>query len=518
MDVNLLNDISMSAVKQTFHRILLVDDNPVDRRLVTHELFREFVDIDIREVGDLANFEQTFATETFDLVITDYELQWATGLDILNRIKQQDPLMPVVMFTDSGSQEIAVEAMKAGLDDYVLKSPKHLIRLSQAIRTSWENAQLRRRANELDIRQRFLLNQLQVGVFRASLDGQLIEVNEGFLRLLGLPSLEAAKTFFHQNFEFDTVNRLQSGRNEWEQQLQHPNGQKIWIQVNEALTKQGGKIVIDGLLSDITDKKESAIALQQFNVELEARVRERTAQLEHSSHQLQITNQELELLAYSLSHDLRTPIRQINSFVTLLQEDLKVVTTCPEVQNYLQRISHLTDQANRMIIDLLDYSQTGRTKMQYTAVDMNQIVQAMRQQMINENPDRTIDWHIDPLPNVRGDRTMLRRVWQNLMNNAVKYTRQRDRAIISIRSRETDDSLIFSIQDNGAGFDDQYIERLFTPFQRLHQRDEFEGSGIGLASVKRIIHRHAGEVWASGMIGNGATFSFSLPKDSNAGA
>ncbi len=502
----------MSAVTQTLRRILIVDDNPVDRRLVTHELTREFSDLDIREVADLASFEQTFAHETFDLIITDYELKWATGLDILHRIKEDDPLMPVVMFTDSGSQEIAVEAMKAGLDDYVLKSPKHLIRLSQAVRSSWENAQIRRQANELDSRQRFLLNQLEVGVFRANQDGQLIEVNEGFLRLLGLSSLEAAKDFFHKNFEFDAVDRLQSGRNQWEQQVQCPNGQKIWIQVNEALTVQSRKSVIDGLVSDITDKKEASLSLQRFNLKLEARVQKRTAQLERSNHQLQSINEELELLAYSLSHDLRTPIRQINSFVTLLQDALGPVTNV-EIQSYLQRIFSLTNQANCMITDLLEYSRTGRTKMQYGTVDMSQTVQAAQQQMIEENPDRQITWNIDPLPNTQGDSTMLKRVWQNLMNNAVKYTRTQKQAVISIGSHETEDRVIFSIQDNGVGFDEQFTDRLFAPFQRLHQKDEFEGSGIGLASVKRIIHRHGGKIWASGSVGTGATIYFSLPKD-----
>ncbi|MGB3516115.1 MAG: response regulator, partial [Elainellaceae cyanobacterium] len=243
----------MSSAIQPLRKILLVDDSLADRRLVTREIYREFSSVEIREAADLQTFEQVFPADPFDLVITDYELKWATGIDILQRIKAHDTMLPVVMFTDSGSQEIAVEAMKAGLDDYVLKSPKHLIRLSQAVQTAWENSQLRRRADQLDLRQRFLLNQLEVGVFRANLEGQLIEVNDGFLRLLGLSSLEQAKPFFQDNFGFTAVDRAQAGRHVWEKQLRRPDGQTIWVQVNESLVEQQGQMVIDGLVSDITE-------------------------------------------------------------------------------------------------------------------------------------------------------------------------------------------------------------------------------------------------------------------------
>jgi PAS domain S-box-containing protein len=505
----------MSSDLKPLKRILLVDDNPVDRRLVIRELSREFDDLDITEAPDLKTFEQAIAhnqIEQFDLVVTDYELRWSTGIEVLHQVKELDPMMPVVMFTDSGDQEIAVEAMKAGLDDYVLKSPKHLIRLAQAVRAAWENSQIRRKANELDIRQRFLLNQLEVGVFRVSLEGQLLEANEGFLRLLDLASLEDAKKFFQENFEFEAVERVDSGRAEWERQLRLTQDQDIWVQINEALIEQNGQTVIDGIVSDITEKKETAIALQRFNQELETRVQERTAQLEDSNRQLQETNEELELLAYSLSHDLQAPIRQINGFAELLREELTPMAVNQTVQDYLQRIAYLTQQAARMINDLLDYSRTGRTQMHYTTVDMSHIVTKIQQQVSFEEGDREIIWKVDPLPPVEGDPNLLERVWENLISNAVKYSRPQNSATVTISSKEEGEFITFRVEDNGAGFDEQYRDQLFIPFKRLHSEDEFEGVGIGLASVKRILLRHRGRIWATSPDDEGATFYFSLPK------
>ena len=510
----------MSSVAKPLQRILIVDDNPADRRLVIRELNREFTDIEIHEAPDPPSFEQAIADTTWDLVVTDYELNWSTGIDILEQVKSLDPMMPVVMFTDSGSQEIAVEAMKAGLDDYVLKSPKHVIRLAQAVRAAWKNSQTRRRARELDLRQRFLLNQLEVGVFRATPEGELIEANEGFLKLLNLASLKEAKTFFHENFEFATVKRVGSDqRTEWEQRLRLPQGEMKWVQVNEAMISQGREWVVDGIVSDITEKKESAIAVQRLNAELEARVQERTAQLEVSNRQLQETNQELELLAFSLSHDLQAPIRQINGFATLLRDELAPISSSQTVTDYLQRIDQLTVQATQMINDLLEYSRTGRTEMRYQAVNMSQLIQNVQRQIVTQlPPDREITWQIASLPTVEGDIDLLKRVWQNLLSNAVKYTRHCQPARITVQSQDEGDRVTFAVADNGGGFDEQYRDRLFAPFKRLHSQEEFEGTGIGLASVKRIVLRHGGHIWATSPTDQGATFYFSLPKQPSTAA
>ncbi|WP_413160513.1 sensor histidine kinase [Capilliphycus salinus ALCB114379] len=492
--------------EQLLQRILLVDDSPDDRLLAIREISREFPEVEIQEAVSLREFYQALEADRFDLVITDYELNWTTGLDILRMVKEHDRDRPIIMFTNSGTQEIAVEAMKAGLDDYVLKSPKYFIRLSQAVRTVWENTQNRRKAEELELRLQFLLDELNVGVFRATLDGELLEVTDGFYKLFGLNSFEEAQIFFRENLTFNDVEIRQQEQWKSETELTHPNGNKIWVKISETLVNQNGKTVIDGLIDDITEQKQTADKLQKLNQTLELRVRERTERLEN-------LNKELETFAFSVSHDLRTPIRQIDGFVTLLQQQLQPITTDETVLHYLDIISKLTERSGRMIDDLLLFSRTGRAEMQYNIVNMEQLVQSLTRQIELRQESRKIIWKIDPLPSVPGDSHLLQQVWQNLLENAVKYTRKKEQAEIEIGSISGEQEITYFVKDNGIGFEMNYVNRLFGVFQRLENAQDFEGTGIGLANTRRIIHRHHGQIWAEGSPNQGATFYFSLPRE-----
>ncbi|MEA5495842.1 sensor histidine kinase [Limnoraphis robusta] len=494
------------SLEQLLQRILLVDDSPDDRLLAIRELNREFPDIEIQEAVSLAEFYQALETDDFDLVITDYELNWTTGLDILRAVKVYDPDLPIIMFTNSGTQEIAVEAMKSGLDDYVLKSPKQFIRLSQAVRTVWENTQTRRQAAQLQLRLQFLLNELNVGVFRSTLEGELLEVSEGFLHLLGLSSFEEAQSFFQEQLRFHKIEGSQQEQWKWQRELICPNQQKIWVQISETLVNQNGKMVIDGLIDDITEQKRTAAELLELNQTLEQRVKERTVRLEN-------INKELETFAFSVSHDLRSPIRQIDGFVNLLKQQLTSIKTDETVLHYLDMITKLTERSGRMIDDLLLFSRTGRAEMQYTTVNMEQLVQSIKLQIELRCEPRKIIWKIDSLPAVTGDRNLFQQVWQNLLENAVKYSSKKEQTEIHVGSISGDQKITYFVKDNGIGFEMNSVNRLFGIFQRLENAQQFDGSGIGLANVRRIIHRHGGQVWAEGNLGEGATFYFSLPRE-----
>jgi signal transduction histidine kinase len=485
-------------------RILLIDDNPDDRLLVVRELKQEFPHIKILEALDWSDIEQAFADDEFDFVITDYELNWATGLDVLRAVKNHDADRPIVMFTNSGTQEVAVEAMKSGLDDYVVKSPKHFMRLRQAVQTVWQNTQIRRRARELEFRLRFLLNELKVGVFRSTLEGQLLEASDGLLNLLSTPSLALAQQFFQQHLALSLAER--ADRQQWHRQVNVTGDgrQPLWLQISETRVSQNGKTLIDGIVTDITEQKETAAALKALNQTLEQRVQERTASLE-------LLNQELEMFAFSVSHDLRAPIRQIDGFVSLLQEHLAPTNPDDSTQHYLQVLRQLTDRSGHLIDDLLQFSRTGRAEMQISPVNMDQLVREVKRQMEPQTINRDIVWHIDSLPAVQGDRNLLRQVWQNLISNAVKYTRSQDQAEITVGSQAGNGEIIYFVKDNGIGFDGVEVERLFGVFQRLPNAQSFEGTGVGLANVKRIVTRHQGRTWAEGDLDIGATFYFSLP-------
>ena len=493
------------TAEQLLERILLVDDSPDDRLLAIREIRKEFPDVDIHQATTLAEFYEALEADQFDFVITDYELNWTTGLDILRAVKKHDSDRPIIMFTNSGTQEIAVEAMKAGLDDYVLKSPKHFIRLGQAIRTVWENTLTRRRADQLEFRIQFLLDELKVGVFRATFDGELVEASDGFYRVLGLNSFEEAQNFFLEKLH---SNRIDSDRKqwEWEAQLTRPDGGKIWVQIGETLVTQNGQTVIDGLIDDITEQKQTAAALANLNKSLERRVQERTARLES-------VNIELENFAFSVSHDLRSPIRQIDGFVSLLRQHLESITADETVLHYLDTIDQLTERSGQMIDDLLLFSRTGRAEMEYSWVNMERLVQSLKQQIELRDPIQKIRWKIEPLPSVMGDRNLLQQVWQNLLDNAVKYTREKERPEIEIGSISGEENITFFVKDNGIGFDMNYVNRLFGIFQRLENAQDFEGTGIGLANTRRIVHRHRGQVWAEGSPDRGATFYFRLPRE-----
>lgn len=272
---------------------------------------------------------------------------------------------------------------------------------------------------------------------------------------------------------------------------------------------------------EIADRKRIEKEMQTLNAELEQRVAERTEELNiHREHlrelveertaQLQAANKELESFSYSVSHDLRAPLRHIDGFADLLTKHAHA-TLDDTGRRFLGTISDSAKQMGVLIDELLVFSRMGRVEMKTREVNSDTLVRDVIAGLIYDIQKRNIHWTIGALPTVQADPTMLRLVFQNLLENAVKYTRPRENTVIEIGSTRRPDECEFFVKDNGVGFDMQYLDKLFGVFQRLHRIDEFEGSGIGLANVRRIIQRHGGQTRAEGKVDEGATFYFSLP-------
>lgn len=251
---------------------------------------------------------------------------------------------------------------------------------------------------------------------------------------------------------------------------------------------------------DITERKRA----QEQIVKLHSDLQKHAAQLE-------MANKELEAFSYSVSHDLRAPLRHIDGFVKLLQKQANEKLD-ERGQRFLHIIADSARQMGMLIDDLLIFSRMSRTELRHAKVSLDALVHEAIHGLQNETSGRPIQWTIASLPEVEADPAMLRQVWVNLIANAVKYSRPRTPAEIEIGCNTDDGEFVFFVRDNGVGFDMQYAHKLFGVFQRLHRAEEFEGTGIGLANVRRIIHRHGGRTWAEGKLDGGATFFFSLPK------
>jgi len=330
----------------------------------------------------------------------------------------------------------------------------------------------------------------------------------------------------------DRIRRLVADMEEAEEVLLHERD--VNAQRSSALTRTvivAGSVVAFGFVGlalffigqDFSGRERADAALRAANEELETRVRERTAEVQRlnaeleqrvveRTAQLEAANKELEAFSYSVSHDLRAPLRTVDGFSQALLEDFG--SQLPEEGH--RQVRTIREGAQRMgalIDDLLAFSRLGRqSASKPVVVDMDRLVREALEELLPERQGRRVEIRAARLPPSNGDNALLKQVWANLLSNAIKYTRKRDPAVVEIGSVSEDGETVYFVRDNGTGFDMRYAHKLFGVFQRLHRAEDFEGTGVGLAIVHRIIRRHGGRVWAEAVVDRGATFHFTLPR------
>ncbi len=280
------------------------------------------------------------------------------------------------------------------------------------------------------------------------------------------------------------------------------DGSLSWIEVNLKKATIGGKARVLAFFGEINERKKIQLAIQNLNEELEQKVINRTVQLE-------IANKELEAFSYSVSHDLRAPLRAINGYAKLVWEDYQHALD-NEGKRLFTRIEDNAKKMGSLIDDLLEFSRMGRKEIQKSKVDMTALAELSLSE-ISSSTRHHAEVKIHNLHDANADPVMLKQVMINLLSNAVKYSSKTEKPFIEVSSHVEEDETIYSVTDNGVGFNNEYVGKLFGVFQRLHLQSEFEGTGVGLALVKRIINKHGGRIWATGELNKGATFSFSLP-------
>ncbi|MGA2571392.1 MAG: PAS domain S-box protein [Terracidiphilus sp.] len=289
------------------------------------------------------------------------------------------------------------------------------------------------------------------------------------------------------------------------------DGTEFPIEIMLSPLESSEGILVTAAIRDITVRKEAEREILALNRDLERRVELRTAELSYAMRGLSESVKELESFSYSVSHDLRAPLRHMDGFLTLLYKR-SYSTLDDSAKHYVDCALQASKRMGCLIDDLLKFSRLGRSELRKTQVDLNLLVDQIRKELEPEARDRQVVWKLGVLPHLPADEGMLRQVLENLIGNALKFTRQRPVAEIEIGSepRPNGEVVIF-VRDNGAGFDAQYCPKLFQIFQRLHSEQEFEGTGIGLAIARRVVERHGGRIWAEGIVGKGAAFHFSLP-------
>lgn len=471
-------------------RVLLIDDDPDDRALARLVLEREMPEVTVEEITDALAFAQACGRRGFSLVILERELRWADGLAVLSLLKEDWPEVPVILFTAYGNEEVTLRAIRLGASDYLVKKPANYLRLPLAVRSALDRDRSRpvsagvAGAGTAPLES--LLDRAQVAVFSATPEGRLLDASPGFLLILGVESLEDAARLDLRPLLSAAAGQEEGAR---EVRLRRADGRTIWVEVIGTAIRDAEGPRIAGLVEDVTARKQTA-------EEMAAR-----------SAQLRRSNEELAQFASMASHELQAPVRMMERYTRLLQEEHGGQLGA-DGDEMIGIIASSARRLSSLIEDLLALSRVESRERRLETVSAERLLErtlADLQETIQESGAAVTH---SPLPVIEADPPLIVQLLQNLIGNAIKF-RGVEAPKVHVAARRGPREWIFSVRDNGRGIDPGEAESIFTIFKRLHP--EIPGSGIGLAICRKIVERHGGRIWVESEPGRGSSFLFTLP-------
>lgn len=490
-------------------RILILEDNPDDAELIQDDLRAAGIIFKARKVETGRDFLDALAGFSPGLILSDYDLPGFNGTQALKMAKEICPDVPFILVTGAIGEERAIEILTSGATDYVLKN--RMSRLAPAVLRALQEVRERKERERAELSFKTLVEQVPAITYKVTgLDSKIsfLYVSPQSESMIGIPPSEflADPGIFQKRLypaDKDLVmGQIQSSLLEHkpfrsEYRIVKSDGGIVWVHDEAVLVKDesGNPLYLQGIVTDITRMKEAEEALRRAHDTLELRVQERT--------------EELEAFTSSVSHDLHGPVWMLDGYIKMLIDD-KGGEMDPDLRDRIGMIWKTVKHMDRLIDDLLALSRVNRTELNIFPIDIGEIIIDAWQEIVKLNPGRDIVFTVKDLPPAAGDRNLIRQAVYNLLSNAVKFTGSRKRPEIEVGGHREGESSIFYVRDNGVGFDMKQYDKLFGLFQRLHGA-KFEGTGVGLTIVRRIVQRHGGFIRAEGKVNNGATFLFSLP-------